>query len=97
MLPSKFSIRSMMIAVTLASIVLAVVAQAVRGQGWAIAASMSVAAIFAIFVSHVVFFLFAMGLSWLASRRSTREPGAGSPFAQHRPPPQWIEPSEPES
>ena len=97
MLPSRFSIRSMMIAVTLASIVLAVVAQAVRGEGWAIAISMSVAALFAILVSHVAFFLFAMALSWVASRRVQRLRGAGSPFAEHRPPPQWIEPSEPEA
>lgn len=97
MLPSRFSIKSLFVVVTLAAIAFAIVGQAVRGHGWAIAVSISLAAVLVILISHVCYFLFAISLTWISSRSSRKAAAsASSPFAQDRPPPQWIEPSEPE-
>ncbi|MFO0871522.1 MAG: hypothetical protein U0935_21580 [Pirellulales bacterium] len=97
MLPSRFSIRTLLAVVTGCAIVFAVVAQALRGSGWAIAFSATFASVLLIIAIHFLFFVSAVVVNMFGSLFRSRAPATQSPFAQDRPPPQWIEPSEPES
>ncbi len=86
----------MLAAVTACAVLFAVVAQAIRGSGWAIAMSVACASVVLILATHVGFFLAAMTVSSFFSLFVSRKAVMNSPFAQDRPPPQWVEPSEPE-
>ncbi|MFO0819745.1 MAG: hypothetical protein U1A77_17485 [Pirellulales bacterium] len=93
---SRFSLKHLLAAVTLCAVFFAIVAQAVRGSGWAIAIAGACGGVLFILLVHVVFVLAAFTLNSLAGVFSRRAARTQSPFAQDRPPPQWIEPSEPE-
>jgi predicted branched-subunit amino acid permease len=99
MVTSRFSLRSLLLAMAGSAMFFAVVAQALRGKDWALGLAFSIGALLCILFVHVLFFLAAVLGNVLFRSLMPRQPVAGesSPFAQHRPPPQWVEPSEPES
>ncbi|MFM7070293.1 MAG: hypothetical protein ACKO38_00660 [Planctomycetota bacterium] len=99
MVTSRFSLRSLLLAMTGFALFFAVVSQAVRGQGWALGLAFAAAALLCIFFVHVLFFVAAALLGGVFELVAAKRPVAGemSPFAQHRPPPQWVEPLEPEN
>lgn len=81
---------------TLCAVLFAIVAQALRGSGWAIALAGACGGVLFILLIHVLFVLSAFLLNSFVGIFTGRTTPTQSPFAQDRPPPQWIEPSEPE-
>jgi len=98
MITSRFSLKTLLLVMTGSALFFAVVSQAARGQGWALGLAFAVAALLCILGVHVIFFVATVLMGGLLQLVVRKRPmaGEGSPFAQHRPPPQWIEPSEPE-
>ena len=98
MVTSRFSLKTLFFGVTGFALFFAVVSQAIRGQGWALAMAFALAALLCILFFHVILFTISVLLHGTWRVLWPKRPGAGesSPFAQHRLPPQWIEPSEPE-
>ena len=95
MLIPRFTIRWLLLLMTVSSLFFFVVSLAVRGQAWAIAVSISVGSLLLAFVAYgLVFGLAALVASMRAVVRPA--PRSGSPFASAEPPAQIIPPEEPE-
>jgi hypothetical protein len=95
MLIPRFSLRSLLLLITAISVFCLIVAQACRGQAWAIGFSLAVAYLALAFVVYGVLFGLAYLLAALRGRARTRV-GVSSPFATSEPPPQIIPPGDPE-
>ena len=94
MLIPKFTIRWLLLLMSVCSVFFLVFNFAVRGQQWAIAISLAVAGMVVTFLAYGVFFGLAYILASLFGAVRPRPPG-GSPFAAG-PPPQILPPVEPE-
>jgi hypothetical protein len=99
MVTSRFSLRTLLLGMVASAVFFAVISQAIRGSGWALGLAFATGALLCILLVHVLFFLAAVMWSvifrTLAPRRMAA--GEGSPFAQDRPPPQWLEPTDPDT
>jgi hypothetical protein len=93
MLIPKFTIRRLLILTAVCAVISLVGTFAFRGQPWAIALIVALAAFVMGFGAYLFFFLVVRIMSAIADLFVT--PGPTSPFAQHRPPPQVIPPDEP--
>lgn len=93
MLIPRFSLKRLLIAVTVSGVMAYVLAQAVRGSAWGIAVSVALATLVATAGLYAVTFLLAWGISRVGVRARKRH--AASPFATHTPPPQILKPRDP--
>lgn len=96
MLFPRFTLRWILVAITLFGCFSYFLAQAVRGHTWAIGVSTGLASVLVLLLIHAALFLIAYVLTdvtGLAQGRSRPE----SPFAASKPPPQLIQPRDPES
>ena len=95
MLIPRFTIRWLLLLMTVSSFFFLVLSFAVGGQAWAIAVSLSVGSLLLAFVCYaVVFGLAALIAAVRGLLRPT--PRGDTPFATAEPPPQIIPPEEPE-
>jgi hypothetical protein len=94
MLIPRFSVRWLLAATAVCSVLAYVVAQAVMGQAWGIAASVACGALLLTFLVYVAVFVVAWGIAFLGASRRGRQ--ATSPFAAHVPPPQILPPQDPD-
>jgi len=95
MLIPRFTIRWLLLLMTVSSFFFFILSFAVGGQAWAIAVSLSVGSLLLAFLCYaVVFGLAAMIAS--AQARMRPAPRCDTPFATAEPPAQIIPPEEPE-
>jgi len=95
MLLPRFTIRCLLLLMTVSGVLFFVLSLAVRGQAWALAVWLSVGSLLLAFLAYAVVF----GLAALvASLRAVLRPAqqTSSPFATAEPPAQIIPPEEPE-
>ena len=95
MLIPRFTIRWLLLLMTVSSFFFLVLTFALRRQAWAIAVSVGVLSLLLAFVCYGLVF----GLAYvIASARAVMRPaaGLGTPFATAEPPAQIIPPEEPE-
>ena len=96
MIVPRFTVRSLLLLMTVCSVFFLVLATAIRGQLWAIAVSAAVGSAVLAFLCYGAFF----GVAYLLASvfgLVRRETHAGTPFATAAPPPQLIPPEEPET
>lgn len=95
MLIPRFTLRWLMLLITVISVFCVIVAQAFRGHAWAMGVSLAVASLLLSFLIYGALFCLAYLLA--SVRGSARTPvGVASPFATVEPPPQIIPPEDPE-
>jgi hypothetical protein len=95
MLIPRFTIRGLLLLMTVSSLFFFILSFAVRGQAWAIAISLSVGSLLLAFLGYgMVFGLATLIASIQALMRPA--PRCDTPFATAAPPPQIIPPDEPE-
>jgi hypothetical protein len=92
MILPKFTIRRLLGITAVFAVISLVIAFAVRGQAWAIAVSVVVAALLAGLFVYFGFYL----IVWVGSLvvRPFERRGPVSPFAQHQQPPQIVPPED---
>jgi uncharacterized membrane protein len=94
MLIPRYSLRTMLGLMTAFGLLFLVISMAVRGHEWALAVVLAIASLAIVFLAFagqfLVVWLFAQGARLL----SRSEPG--SPFAQGKPPPQILSPTDPD-
>lgn len=95
MLIPRFSIRWLFGLTTLSAVFFLIVSLALKQHYWAIALSSVLTLALVTLLLQTVVFAVAMGLSRIAPRREDRV-APHSPFAQHQPPPQIVEPTNSE-
>jgi antibiotic biosynthesis monooxygenase (ABM) superfamily enzyme len=95
MLIPRFTLRWLMLLITVISVFCVIVAQAFRGHAWALGISLAAASLMLAFLTYGVFFCLAASLAalWGLHRQDV---GVASPFATVEPPPQIIPPEDPE-
>ncbi len=96
MLIPRFTIRYILIVMTLCGLFFLVVSLAIQGKTWAIAASLSGASVVVTFLLYAAFFGFAYVLASIFGVFRQR-PTGGSPFANAELPPQIVPPQEPDT
>ena len=90
-----FTIRWLLLMMTISSCFFLILSFAVRGQAWAIAVSLSVGSLLLAFLCYAV--VFGLAALIAAARGLLRAaPRSDTPFATAEPPPQIIPPEEPE-
>ena len=95
MLIPRFTLRWLMLLISVISVFCVIVAQAFRGHAWALGISLAVASLVLSFLLYGAFFCLACLLALM--RRAQRPAvAAASPFATVEPPPQIIPPEDPE-
>ncbi len=95
MLIPRFTIRWLLLLMTISSLYFFVLSFAVAGQAWAIAVSLCVGSLLLAFFCYAV--VFGLAALIAAGRGLLRPaPRCDSPFATAEPPPQIIPPEEPE-
>jgi hypothetical protein len=94
MIIPRFSLRWLLGVTTLCALLAYVLAQAIRGQAWGIAISVTVGALLFTSLVHAVVFLLAWGIA--SAGTGIRRTRATSPFATHVAPPQILPPVDPE-
>jgi len=93
MLIPRFSLRSLLLLITVSSLFCFVVTLAIRGHEWALAITIAVASLFTVFTFHACVFCVAWLISLVGGLLKTKQ-SVGSPFAYQQPPPQHITPPE---
>lgn len=95
MLIPRFTIRWLLVLMTVSGFFFLLVGFGVRGHSWALAISL---AIFSVVFAFACYFVFFLGAFFFASLFGIvqRPKSAESPFATERPPPQLVPPAEPE-
>lgn len=96
MLIPRFTIRGLLLLMTVSSFVSLVLTYAVRGRVWAIAVSVGVASLLLAFLGYAFTFGIAYVVAAAASLLRGTAAGAATPFATAEPPPQILPPDEPE-
>lgn len=95
MLIPRFTIRGLLLLTTVCGVFFAVLTAALRGQIWAAAVSIAVAAVALAFIVYGLLFLWAYVWAGIFGLGRSQSRGA-SPFASAGPPPQLIPPEDPE-
>ncbi len=95
MLIPRFTVRLLLLLTTLCGVFFYVVTLAIQGRLWAMGVSAAVGALALSFLVYAAVF----GMAWMIASlfgvfRSRRV--AASPFADSRPPPQYVQPPSPE-
>lgn len=94
MIIPRFTIKTLLGLMVLAAFMSLILAQAVRGQSWAIGVCVGLVSLFVALAAHSLVFAIAWVLAQ-ARRLLDTSPKARSPFASAGPPPQIIPPSAP--
>lgn len=92
MLIPQFSIRSLLIATTVAAVIAMVAAAAIQRSLWAIGVIAALGAIAVSFGMFAAAFLFAWSIGRM--RHVVDKPIPESPFATHKAPPQMLVPED---
>lgn len=93
MLLPRFSLRLLLLLITVSGVFFFVVAQAVGRHAWAIALTAGISAILGTILLHAMVFSLAWTMTFLW-RRMVGHQTSGSPFATTEPPPQIIPPMD---
>lgn len=96
MLIPRFTIRGLLLLMTVSSFISLVLTFAVRGRLWAIAVSVGIASLLLAFLSYAFVFGVAYAVATAANLLRGAAAGPSTPFATAEPPPQIIPPDEPE-
>ena len=96
MLIPRFTIRALLLVMTVSGFLSLFLAAAVRGRVWAIAASVGVASLLLAFLGYALAFGVAYVVAATAGLLRGIGAGPATPFATAEPPPQILPPDEPE-
>lgn len=96
MLIPRFTVRGLLLLMTVSSFFFLILAFAVRGRAWAIAVSAGAASLLVAFLGYAVVFGVAYIVASVVNLLRGAGPGPATPFATAEPPPQIIPPDEPE-
>ena len=96
MLIPRFTIRGLLLLMTVSSFFFLILTFAVRGRVWAIAVSVGVASLLLAFLGYAAVFGVAYLVASIANLLRGTAAGPATPFATAEPPPQIIPPDEPE-
>ena len=96
MLIPRFTIRGLLLLMTVSSFLSLILAFAVRGRVWAIAASVGVGSLLLAFLGYAFAFGVAYVVAAMAGLLRGTDAGPATPFATAEPPPQILPPDEPE-
>lgn len=91
----RFSLKWLLGFTAVAGLISLVLAQAVRGEPWAVGAVVALASLVPVFFVHAWFFAVAWLLA-LVRRVFSTAPRPSSPFASAGPPAQLVSPTEPQ-
>ncbi len=92
----RFTIRGLLLLMTVSSFVSLILTFAVRGRAWAIAVSAGIAGLLLALVGYAFVFGVAYVVAFTAGLLRGNAGGPSTPFATAEPPPQIIPPDEPE-
>jgi len=92
----RFTIRGLLLLMTVSGVLSLVLAYAVRGRVWAIAASVGVASLLLAFLGYAFAFGVASVVAATAGLLRGTDAGPATPFATAEPPPQILPPDQPE-
>jgi len=92
----RFTIRGLLLLMTVSSFFFLILTFAVRGRLWAIAVSVGVASLLLAFLGYAAVFGVAYVVASIVSLLRGAAAGPATPFATAEPPPQIIPPDEPE-
>jgi len=91
MLIPRFTLRKLLLLVTISSIFFLIVRLALGGSAWAAAVALAVASVLLAFLTYGALFVLAYALFWLLAALRRHRAG-GSPFAPAAVPPQLVPP-----
>jgi len=95
MIIPRFTLGWLLLLMAFVGVVCLIVAQAVRGQTWAMSVSLAAAGVVVCFAFYAVLFGVAFLLACALGMRRKPDPG-GTPFATAEPPAQMVPPDNPE-